>query len=394
MNRYLTSMACLFICAVLPAQNSIGEVLEMVEANNPQLRVAALRLETARLENRSDVLPDSPEVEFNYLWGENDETGRRNDFRVTQSLDMATLSGARSRREKARNLSAELEYKAERMEVLLEAKELCIELIYNNILYREFSRHAEDAGTLVRSLQRKMELGGASVLELNKARLHLASVEGQLSRIDLERAGLLSGLRRLNGGEELAFDAVEYDDEYLPDDFQTWYEEASALNPVLGYVRQQIEIDKTSMSVEKLSWLPELKFGYMSELGLSERYRGLTLGLSLPLWANSNKVSQARSRLAGARLEQVRAEAEFYENLRREYDEALRYRRMAESYKTSLDQADPRDYLLEANTKGEISMLDYLVEADLYYDSLQEYLEAERDYRLSLSRLGAVNLIR
>ena len=51
-----------------------------------------------------------------------------------------------------------------------------------------------------------------------------------------------------------------------------------------------------------------------------------------------------------------------------------------------------RSFLLSALTEGEISMIDYLVEIDLYYDALEQALAAERDYRHALASLMVFSL--
>ena len=58
----------------------------------------------------------------------------------------------------------------------------------------------------------------------------------------------------------------------------------------------------------------------------------------------------------------------------------------------ALTEADNRNFLLEAQSKGEISMVEYLVEIDQYYEALEQTLSAERDYRHALAQLNAVEL--
>ena len=59
----------------------------------------------------------------------------------------------------------------------------------------------------------------------------------------------------------------------------------------------------------------------------------------------------------------------------------------AAALRASLTDTDYRDYLLSALTRGEISMIDYLVENDLYYEALEQTLDAEREYRNALAAL-------
>ena len=344
------------------------------------------------LENRSGALPENPEFEFNYLWGA-DGIGNRRDFRVTQAFDVATLTGMKSRQVAGQNELAALSYKSERLNVLLEAKQACIDLIYYNALKSELDTHLEQALTLVSSFEKRIQAGDASILDLNKAKVHLTTVRGQISQVDVEREALLSTLKSLNGGRKIVLEEHSYAlDENLPADFEAWYTEASEKNPVLQYVRQEVAVDERQLSIDKTAWVPELTVGYMSELTTADKFRGVTVGVNIPLWSNSNKVKQSRAKIVASQSRKAAAEQQFYFDLLSMYNRAASLKANSELMRASLGETDSRDYLLSAQSKGEISMIEYLVETDQYYEALEQTLSAERDYHQALARLNAVEL--
>lgn len=374
------------------AQSSVDEILNQIESNNPTLKAAAAQAEAQRLENRSGALPENPEFEFNYLWGA-DGIGNRRDFRVTQAFDVATLTGMKSRQVAGQNELAALSYKSERLNVLLEAKQACIDLIYYNALKSELDTHLEQALTLVSSFEKRIQAGDASILDLNKAKVHLTTVRGQISQVDVEREALLSTLKSLNGGREIVLEERSYAlDENLPADFEAWYTEASEKNPVLQYVRQEVAVDERQLSIDKTAWVPELTVGYMSELTTADKFRGVTVGVNIPLWSNSNKVKQSRAKIVASQSRKAAAEQQFYFDLLSMYNRAASLKANCELMRASLGETDSRDYLLSAQSKGEISMIEYLVETDQYYEALEQTLSAERDYHQALARLNAVEL--
>lgn len=388
----LVTCICAANAAEIGAQSHTDAVLRQIEKNNPQLQAAAAEAEAEKLENKAGALPGNPEFEFNYLWG-SEGLGKRHDFRVTQAFDVATLAGMKSRQAAGQNELAALRYKSERIDVLLEAKQACINLIYCNALKAELSTHLDQAGTLVTSFEKRLEAGGASVLDLNKAKIHLTSVRGQLSQVEVERQALLATLKYLNGGEDIILDETSYSvSDILPADFESWYEEASQKNPVLQYVRQEVSVGKKQLSIDKTAWVPELTVGYMSELTASDKFRGLTVGVNIPLWSNANKVKQARARIVAAESRKVAAEQRFCFELMAQYNTAAKLKENSELMRASLSETDSREYLLSAQSKGEISMIEYLVETDQYYEALEQTLAAERDYHLALARLNAVEL--
>ena len=386
----------IYICAgstfAVYAQTSTEAVLRQIETNNPQLKAAAAEVEAEKLANRADALLENPEFEFNYLWGA-DGIGNRRDLRVTQAFDAATLTGMKSRQVAGQNELATLQYKAERLNVLLEAKQACIDLIYYNALKAELDTHLAQAQTLVSSFEKRLKAGGANVIDLNKAKVHLTSVRGQISQVEVERQTLLAKLKSLNGGNDIALEDSAYGlSDNLPSDFDSWYESASQKNPVLQYVRQEVTVGKKQLYIDKTAWVPELTVGYMSELTTSDKFRGVTVGVNIPLWSNANKVKQSRAKIAAAESRKAAAEQQFYFDLLVQYNRAASLKENSELMRASLSETDSRDYLLTAQSRGEISMIEYLVETDQYYEALEQTLAAERDYHQALAQLNAVEL--
>lgn len=392
-NKLLLSICiCAGAAISASAQTSTEAVLRQIEENNPQLKAAAADVEAEKLENRSGAILENPEFEFNYLWGA-DGIGNRRDFRVTQAFDVATLTGMKSRQAAGQNELAALQYKAERLNVLLEAKQACIDLIYYNALKAELDTHLSQAQTLVSSFEKRLKAGGANVLDLNKAKVHLTTVRGQISQVEVERQALLSKLRSLNGGKDIVLEDSSYGlEDALSTNFDSWYESASQKNPILQYVRQEVTVGKKQLSIDKTAWVPELTVGYMSELTTADKFRGITVGVNIPLWSNANKVKQSKARIAAAESRKAAAEQQFYFDLLAQYNRAASLKANSELMRSSLSETDSRDYLLTAQSRGEISMIEYLVETDQYYEALEQTLAAERDYHQALARLNAVDL--
>ena len=371
------------------AQSSVRTILMEIGQNNPRLKAAAAEMEAEKLEARSEALPANPEVEFNYLWGAENIGGRR-DLRVTQSFDIPTITGMKGDKASGIIELSSLKYKTECQAVLLEAQQVCIDLVYWNSVLEEQRGHLEQSVALVDSYKKRLKVGESTVLDLNKAQIHLTSIRGQINRAEAERRVLLSSLRALNGGKEIDFDAITYDiDDTIPDNFEIWFEEASDRSPMIGYVRKQVELENRQVAIDKASVLPELAVGYMSEIRTGEKFRGVTIGVNIPLWSAGNKVRQSKARADAASERRSATEKEFYFYLQSQYTKALSMKDNSEMMRQSLLETDSRGYLFSALSKGEISMVDYLVETDLYYETLEATLDAERDYRHAMAALNA-----
>ena len=373
-------------------QSTVKNVLREIEKNNPGLKAAAAEVEAERLAGKAETILANPEVEFNYLWGA-ENLGGRHDLRVSQAFDIPTLTGMKAGKAERIGELASLKYRTERQAVLLEAKQACIDLIYCNAILSELKTHLTQSNTLVSSYEKRMKAGESTVLDLNKARIHLTAVQGEANRTEVERQTLLSTLRSLNGGKEIDFEALSYDlDDSIPGDFETWFVDASQRSPLLAYVRKQVELEDRQLAIDKASRLPELAVGYMSEIRTQEKFRGVTVGVNIPLWSAGNKIRQSRARLTAAKERRNAAEQEFLFDLRNQYAKAYSMKENSEMMRISLKDTDSREFLLSALSKGEISMIDYLVEIDLYYEALEATLEAERNYRHALASLTAYSL--
>ena len=382
------------ILASIPliAQNNINSVLDSIEANNTTLKSLRLTADAQKLGNKTSIYLDNPEVEFNYLWGKPGNIGSRTDINIKQTFDIPTISGMKSRLANGQNTLIEFQYKADRMNILLEAKQYCIDLVYYNALKRELEMRLQHAETIAGGYKDRLDRGDANRLEYNKIQLNLASVLGELSRVEVERNALLSQLRRLNGGTDIVLNENQYVSVQLPLNFNDWYEEAEQKNPVLAYIKQEIEVGKSQVSLSKASNWPTFSTGYMSEKVVGQQYQGFTVGISIPLWENKNRVKQAKVAVSAAESREADRKQQFYSQLQSLYNRANGLKVIAEKYRQSLANVNNTDLLKKALDTGEISLLDYIVEIGLYYTTVNQALEAERDYQKAIAELSAVEL--
>ncbi|HHT30296.1 MULTISPECIES: TolC family protein [Petrimonas] len=373
-------------------QERYAAILQDIEANNTTL--AALREETnaQMLGNRTGITLPDPEAEFNYLWGNPSLIGNRTDFSVTQSFDFPTAYHHRREIAGMQNRNAELRYKAQRIRLLLEAKQTCIELVYQNALVKEYSVRLDHARQIAESYRLRLEQGDANLLGYNKARLNLTAVDAQLAKAEAERERLLSELKRLNGGNE----PISLPDHFLPSplptDFETWYSEAENRNPLLQYVKGEVNIVRAEVKLNRALLLPKFTTGYMSETVVGEQFRGITLGISLPLWENRSRLREAEARIKSSEAQLEDSRLQFYNQLQGLYRKASILRGHALELRQAVADSRNNGLLNKALESGEISLLEYLLELEYYYDAVEQALEVERDYELALAELSAVEL--
>lgn len=231
MKKLVISILLTIIVFPVMAQSEVETILKEIETNSTTLSALREQMEAQKLGNRTGIYLANPEVEFNYLWGSPSPIGNRTDINVTQSFDFPTVYGHRSKLSKLENANVDLMYKSERINLLLRAKQVCIELAYYNALAKEYAGRLANAQRIAETYQARFEKGDANVLENNKAQLNLTTVSNEMNRIEIERSSLLSELKTLNGGKDISFTVFEITNETLPLNFDDWY--ASADRKVL-----------------------------------------------------------------------------------------------------------------------------------------------------------------
>jgi len=374
------------------AQNGYKTVLQQIETNNTTLAALRQQTEADKLGNRTGLTPANPEVEFNYLWGNPSVIGNRYDISVRQTFDFPTAYAHRNKIAGLQNENAELLYKAERLNVLLSAKKTCIELVYYNALAKEYAVRLQNAERIANVYKTKLEKGEANILEYNKAQLNLATVQTEIAQIETEQTALLSELKRLNGGKEIVFSENQYSVKMLPANFEEWYTTAESKSPVLQYVSTQIEIGKQEVRLQQALWLPKFSAGYMSEKVVGQHFQGVTVGMSIPLWENKNRVKQAKMQTQAAEAIFEDSKVQFFNRLQTLYQKAAALQQNAQKVRQSLTDNNNEPLLKKALDAGEISLLNYLLEIEFYYNTVNKVLETERDFELAVAELEMVEL--
>ena len=333
MKRTIITAAMSAICICSTAQsNSIAEIMESIEQNNPALNTLRKQTDAQKIENKTGIYLSNPEVEYAYLWGDPSSVGKRHNINVTQTFDFATISGMKNRMADKNNELADISFLSGRQTILLEAQKLCLDVIYCNAMMQELGERLKRSQILAETGKKRLEEGDASMIEYNKVMLNLATVKGEKTRMETEKASAMDNLKRLNGGKPVELTDVSYGaEQILPENFDTWYAETESRNPSIQYAKQQ-----KAQNEENKNTL------YSQMLELYNRAKGL--------------------------------------------------RSTADIYKQALKDSNSTLLLQKALDEGQISLLDYILEVELYYNAKDQALSAERDYRKTLAELFAAEL--
>lgn len=371
----------------LSAQNNIDSVLAQIERNNTTLAAWQKRADADKIGNKSGNYLQNPEIEFNYLWG-NEVTGNRTDFSAKQTFDFPTAYRYKNQISNIKNEQVELEYQKQRKELLLNARLISYDLIYTNALKLELTNRLSHAQSIADAYKSKFKIGETNILEYNKAQLNWLNLSKTMESLTIEQEALQAELTRLNGGVPVNLTENEFQVIVLPTDFEQWYVQAEQINPLLNWLKKEVELTQKQISLNKALSMPKFQAGYMSESLIGQDFKGITVGLSIPLWENKNTVKYAKANAIALDNMAADNKIQLYSHLKMLHTKAISLQKSANDYKLKLASFNNLELLVKALDKGEISLINYMVELSIYYESVNNLLELERDLNKAIAQLN------
>lgn len=354
--------------ARLDAQTHYAQVLKDVEANNPVLLAARKRAEAQQTAAHVGALLPNPEVEAAYFWGDPSSVGIRWDLGISQSFEMPSVLVRRARLRKLQEQAAGLDYQVVRNATLLEAQLTCADIIYYRALGMIYSRRCQAAIRIADLYQRRYAAGDCSILDYNRAQMNLADVQNRAAEINLQGDHAVHDLQRLVGGESYLFYQSEYEEVRVETSFESWYEQLEMQNPSLRLLDNQVEAARYRRQLSRAQWLPEMSVGYASENVVGETFRGVKVGLSLPIWSQQRAVKASRLAEAAATEELSSQRTEWFSRLQCMFHRHEALIRNVGNLREAFQRCNSIDLLDKALDAGEISLEQYLLEADYYYN--------------------------
>ncbi|MGL5317725.1 MAG: TolC family protein, partial [Bacteroidales bacterium] len=131
--------------------------------------------------------------------------------------------------------------------------------------------------------------------------------------------------------------------------------------------------------------LPKITLGYTMEHLADELFQGAIFGVSVPLWENRNQVKQAKARKFASDFRKSDVSLSQHSYFADLYQQLTQLQKNCQLYKETLSSMIDEELLLKAYEKGELSLLEYLMELSYYYDTKTKALELYRDFNLTFN---------
>ena len=368
------------------AQSSFDNVLKEIEMNNTTLKAYREKANADKIGNKTGINMANPEVEFGYLWGSPSGEGNRVDLNVTQSFDFPTAYRYKTQLSDGKNQQVDMIYDQQKVEILQQARLICVELVYQTKMNKILSDRLKQARELSDAYQKSFDQGNIDVLERNKTKLNLLNAEKalQINEVDLNLSK--SELQRLNGGLDVG-EFNRYSDFTFPLNFIEWFAIVKANNPSLRVAEQEVALSRKQEQLTRALNLPKITAGYASERVSGTTFQGVSVGVSIPLWEGKNTVKHQKAQTVALQMQHEDSELQFRNTLKNQYDKAKKLSLLLKEYEDALSVTSSQDLLKMALDKGQLSLINYLLELSVYYETVDKYLETERDYQLAVAEL-------
>ncbi|WP_405303794.1 TolC family protein, partial [Methanobrevibacter sp.] len=163
-------------------------------------------------------------------------------------------------------------------------------------------------------------------------------------------------------------------------DFNTLRDEVVASDLDLQALSFATKAAEKQVSVNKQDWLPKLQAGFRRNTDSEMSMNGFVVGGSIPLFSNRKKVQIAKAQALSAQLMQEDARLQVENNLMALFNEMQQLKEAMNAYDMPLLYKS-LDLLKQALKEGQISLIEYFVEAESVYKNLQARMQLENQYQ-------------
>ena len=385
----------LFSSSELNAQNvktltNVDEAIAIGLTSNGNVHIAKTNIELQQQGKKAAYNLNKTNIGFQY--GQYNSFENDFAFELNQSIEFPTVYTSQ------RNLANE-KIKGSQMQLLvaennlkhnirtswyqlafLKEKERL--LLYQDTVYGKFLH----AATI------RYETGATSYLEKAAAETRVMEIQNALKIIESDIAIQENQLRvLLNDTTDFSFDPDGLNERVLMNK-----QDSAQINdnPMLAYVKQQIDIISAEKAVQTAKMLPDLSIGYfnLSQIGnltsngdiagASNRFTGVQAGISIPLFYGSYKASINSAKL---KADMAQTNAEYYSTVlkgqfEQQLREVLKYQGSLSYYR---DKAIPQADLIIGNAQKsfENGAIDYVE----YFQNINQGLELQFNFLNTLN---------
>lgn len=385
MKRLVTTISLAIIAAAtafqLAAQSNseewISQVLTTVNTSNPKIKAEKALIERDLAAASAEFNLADPTINYAHLWGQDNAHDMVGELVVSQEFDLPNVYVKQNQLMKQRRASATSQLSAKRQAILLEAKELCLDIIWRNKMQVLLEQRFRNAQRIKTSYEKRLKAGDGNIIEQNKIEIELLDTSVEMQENEQALAEAIRALQLLADNEPLGRFPNEYPiGEALPS-LETLIEETKEQSAELDLLAQATKIARAEVSLSRQKGWPKVELGYRRNIDGKKAFNGFLVGVSIPLFSNRNQVVRAKANERLAALELQTATTERRSDITIRYAEAMRLEEKLESYRKLQDSGFAIETLQKALDGGELNVLSYCNEVAALFQTASNMMSLE-----------------
>ena len=374
MKRFLIAVSFVLMAFTASADNSVDDVLKQIAQNNLTLRALQHDNEADVLDIKAENSLDGLSVEYSPFFRSGYSGVAESELVVSQEIQFPTKYADRNKQAKMLKSVGGKMYEKNRRDILLEAEQLCIDVIRLNKTLAMLDQRLKNSETLHQMYDKRMAAGDANILEVNKVKLDCMEVQTMVSEAQNERMLLLQQLQQLNGGKPVTIDSEKFPEFQPIKDFEYYKALYLASDADIQMAETMLKSADMNVKMQKREWLPNISFGYRRNTEQKEGVNGLMVGVSFPLYSNSQRIKAARERRKSAELQVEQARKDAESQLQSGYQQLVGLQQVLDHSDVKMMQ-ESIVLFSKALQHGEINALDYYTEVNSIYEKLQRHID-------------------
>lgn len=382
MKRLLTILltASTIYCS---AESPFRQYIAMAVDNSMEVASAEAANEAADAAARADNALEGPEIEFEHLWASASSDTKWN-IGLTQEFSFPGLYRARSEAADSRAEASAMVLFGIKADKALSAKLAMLDVINAHARRRLYAAIGDNLNRIADLTRRQFDSGNATILSLRKMQLAVLDNESAIATIDSDIKTLFSTLAGI--GVLVPDSSTDLWDSYP---IQTFDKDDTATDTYLRSLAEATErAGRAEAKAVRMQAWPTLAVGYRHAFEEGRHFNGIAVSLRLPSFSQNKRRKAARLEALAASLDVAAAglqtsseESSLRSNAEKLGSEIARYREL-------LGDDSYLQLLAKAYDGGELNVIDYLQEINLYAESRLNYLDLLYRYNLALARLN------
>ena len=368
------------------AQRSIDEILRQIESASPEMQAQRELTSARKTEAKTGKYLSNPTVEMENLWG-GAERAYNAELTVAQAFDFPTAYTSRNKIARMQSSLYDNQQAAFRQQFLLDAELLCIDIIHLTRLDELYRQRLDRAVQMNDVYRKKMESGGANMMEYNKTNIELIDAQTQFDMNTAELQAKRRQLGTLTGNPDDTFADLQYPSRETASPFEQISQGYLDGNPQIESLKNEVDINQRTVTLNRALSLPQFEVGYRHNFGVEGRYKGFLVGLSVPLFERKNTVKAAKARVSSSNVQLESTRRNLTSEVRRLYDQTLSLQRSIDATRELISNLKALETLDKALDAGQINIIDYLTESAVILQSKERLYQLERDYQAAAAQL-------